>query len=82
MARVGGPPGERFARARAAASVRAALRVGAEEAAVEKQRSEGGGGVGEGGGGESGEGKESSGAGEGDGDGGLRLRVVRKRRAG
>lgn len=64
---MGGPPGERFARARAAASVRAALRVGAEEAAVEKQRSEGG-AEGGGGGGESGE-----------GGGGVRLRVVWKR---
>lgn len=38
---MGGPPGERFARAREAASVRAAVRVGAEEAAVEKEMSGG-----------------------------------------
>lgn len=57
--------------------MRAALRVGAEDAAVEKQRSEEGGRTGDGGG-ESGEGRGSS----GEGRGGVRLRVGRTRRFG
>lgn len=40
IARFGGPPGERFAKAREAASANAAFRVGEEETAVETARSD------------------------------------------
>lgn len=52
IARCGGPPGDKFASDREAASASAAFRVGAEDTAVDTEMSDavGGGGGGDGGG--------------------------------